>query len=354
MFEDPPMTPEQRQAELKDPRHQALLAQLHDDIRIEVARDLPNFRAREAEFAQLDTGELLPIYMNWRYRHVHPHPRTVELSSELSQRIATNDALYASVKSEFLALTRIIKTGEDLLSAGSLSSAVVRRPYELKPDYSDLNDEDHLDLLLNEQGIHHLHLPGLEGKKGTPIVFAIFEGHSAVLLDLARHDDYQTDRLARISYGNWPGRHFLKMMLDGLVDGRGNKIDLSDQQRVSVRNDAVWTPVKIADGLYVMPRTGGVTANGFAQAVVRRSLDIWNSLCLFAIRRYRPRFDEYFLEGFGKALPENPVFHFRFYSTDTDWNYAIFEEQSNCGFLLPNNFGVTRRGINSDHRSSGE
>ena len=101
MFEDSPMTPEQRQAELKDPRHQALLAQLHDDIRIEVARDLPNFRAREAEFAQLDTGELLPIYMNWRYRHVHPHPRTVEFSSELSQRIATNDALYASVKSEF-------------------------------------------------------------------------------------------------------------------------------------------------------------------------------------------------------------------------------------------------------------
>jgi hypothetical protein len=60
-----------------------LLGQLRDDIRTEVARDLPNFRAREAEFAQIDTGEFLPIYMNWRYRHVHPHPRVVMFSAEL-------------------------------------------------------------------------------------------------------------------------------------------------------------------------------------------------------------------------------------------------------------------------------
>jgi hypothetical protein len=38
-----------------------LLGQLCDDIRTEVARDLPNFRAREAEFAQIDTGEFLEL-----------------------------------------------------------------------------------------------------------------------------------------------------------------------------------------------------------------------------------------------------------------------------------------------------
>jgi hypothetical protein len=342
MFEDSPMTSDQRRAELKSASHDPLLAKLRGDIRTEVARDLLNFRAREAEFAQIDGGKLLPIYLNWRYRHVHPHPRTVELSSKLSQRVATNDALYALVKSEFDELTRIIRSGEDLLSAGLLSSVVVRKPYELKPNYSNLNGGDHLDLLLNEQGIHHLHLPGLAGKKGTPIVFAIFERDCAFLLDLAAHDDYQTDRLARISYANWPERHYRKMPIDRLEDAKGNQVDLKDHHRIMVRNRACNTPIKISDGLFVFPNSGGVAANGFARAVVRRSDNIWNSLILFAIRRHRSRFDEYFLENTGKFLPENPFFRFRFLPTEKDWASGIVEERSNYAFLLPNNFGVTK------------
>jgi hypothetical protein len=342
MFEDPPMTPDQRRAEIASANSEPLLDQLQNDVRSEVARHLPNFRAREAEFGKITSSELLPIYLNWRHRQIHPHPRTVQLSSELSQRIRGGGALYEPVKSEFAELIRIIEMGRDLLTIGLLSSAVVRKPYELKPDYSDLNGEDHLDLLLNEQGIHHLHLPGLAGKRGTPIVFGIFELDYAVLLDVARHDDYQTDRLAKISYGNWPGRHYVRMPIDRLVDGQGSTIDLKDQQRVGVRNNAVNTPIKIGDGIFVMSRAGGVAANGFAISVVRRSQEIWKSLALFTIRQHRPRFDEYFLESTGVPLPENPVFHFRFLSTEKDWSYGIVEERSKCVFWLPNYFGVTR------------
>lgn len=344
MFEEPPITPEQRKAECEDATVDALLDQLRGDVRSELARDLRYFRAREAKFAAIDTGELLSIYMNWKHRQIHPPPRTVQLSSELSERISTDDPLYNPVKSEFAELVRMIEAGEDFLTLGLLSSAVVRKPYELKPDYSDLNGEDHLDLLLNEQGIHHLHLPRLASKRGTPIVFGIFETDCAVLLDLARHDDYQTDRLARISYGNWPERHFRKMThfrkmrIDGLLDGQRNTVDLRDQERVQVRNNAMNTPIKIGDGIYVRARAGDVMANGFALSVVRRSQDIWNSLALFAIRRYRPRFDQYFLESTGVPLPEDPIFNFRFLSTETDWSYGIVEERSKCAFLLPNHF----------------
>jgi hypothetical protein len=192
MFEDPPMTPEQRKAELEDIRHEPLLAQLRDDIRTEVARDLPNFSNQEKEFADLDSQNLLSIYMNWRHRQIHPHARTIVYSAELSQRIRTDDALYTPVKSEFKELTKMIATGEDLLTRNLLSSRIVRKPYELTPNYSKLQREEDLDLLLNEQGINHLHLPGLERKRGTPILFAIFEATHAFLLDLASHDDYQT------------------------------------------------------------------------------------------------------------------------------------------------------------------
>jgi hypothetical protein len=168
------MTPEERKAELEDIRHEPLLDQLRDDIRTEVARDLPDFRAREKEFSEIHTGELLSIYLNWKYRQIHPHPRTVVCSAELSERKRTDDALYAPVKSGFNELTRIITTGEDLLSRKLLSPGVVRKPYELRPDYSRPNREEHLDLLLNEQAIHHLHLPGLERKEGAPIVFRNF------------------------------------------------------------------------------------------------------------------------------------------------------------------------------------
>ena len=101
------MTPEQRKAELEDVRHEPLLAQLRDDIRTEVARDLPNFSDQEKEFADIDSQNLLSIYMNWRYRQIHPHARTIVYSAELSQRIRTDDALYAPVKSNANAFRKI-------------------------------------------------------------------------------------------------------------------------------------------------------------------------------------------------------------------------------------------------------
>jgi hypothetical protein len=84
-------------------------------------------------------------------------------------------------------------------------------------------------------------------------------------------------------------------------------------------------------------------ANGFSQAVVRRSDRIWTSLSLFVIRRYRERFDEYFLEVTGKPLPDDPLFRFKFHATKTGWEYTILEEKTNFAFLLPNFFGVAVR-----------
>lgn len=123
--------------------------------------------------------ELLMMHINWKFRQIHAHPRQVLLSAELFKRKQSADPLLEPFKEEFQPLTEMIAAGEDLSSL--LSRDVLYKPYELNPDFARLKDEKHLDLLLNERGIHHLHLPTLERKKGTPIVFGIFYLREAFL-----------------------------------------------------------------------------------------------------------------------------------------------------------------------------
>jgi hypothetical protein len=69
----------------------------HEDIRKEVKRCLPNYRARVAELDQLDPGDVLLIYMNWRSRLIHPHPRQVNISKELLARRNQGNALLRTI-----------------------------------------------------------------------------------------------------------------------------------------------------------------------------------------------------------------------------------------------------------------
>jgi hypothetical protein len=183
-------------------------------------------------------------------------------------------------------------------------------------------------------------LPGLQKKKGTPILFAIFEQQYAFLLDISPHDDWSTDRLAKISYCNWGQRHVIKVKIDALLDGEGNPINLKDQERVFVRNTAINVPIEIDTGLYVFPRTGGVMANGYSAFIVKRCEKIWNSLAFFVVRRNRPGFKDYFENVSRKPLHENSEFRFRFLDTVKDWEYAIIEEKTLFAFLLPDYFGI--------------
>jgi hypothetical protein len=333
------VTPEQQTEELKRVAHSPELNRLHADIRFEVARDLHNFRAREKELSAKSADKLLMMYMNWRFRLIHAHPRGIYLSAELCSKRRSNDSLLTLFQNGFDRLIKMIAAGEDLTDC--LSPRVRQKPYRLDPDSKKINDQKHLDLLLNEQGIHHLHLPG---SKNAPILFAIFEREHAFILDIASHDDWSTDRLARISYRNWGQRHFVVLKMDRLVSGRGDTVNLKDHERVFVRNCATNTSIKIEENLFVFPRTGGLAANGYSASVVRQCNKICNSLAFFGIRRHRPGFSEYFERRAGKPLPENPEFRFRFLETPQEWAYAIIEEKTLFPFLLPDGFGVV--GVN--------
>jgi hypothetical protein len=89
MFEDPPMTPEQRKAELEDIRHEPLLAQLCDDIRTEVPRDLPNCSDQEKELTDLDS-QCREFLVQWRLcKDFHKRKNWTHIgSTEAGPRVA--------------------------------------------------------------------------------------------------------------------------------------------------------------------------------------------------------------------------------------------------------------------------
>src|ERR1700751_3562710 len=108
------MTPEERKAELDRLKDCPELDHLYDDIRAEVSRDLLHFRAREGELLAMAPDQLLMMYMNWKFRQIHPHPRKVYLSAELVNRKQLKDALLAPYEKQFDRLVEMIAAGEDL------------------------------------------------------------------------------------------------------------------------------------------------------------------------------------------------------------------------------------------------
>jgi hypothetical protein len=100
------MPPAERKAEIDSLKDSPELDRLYDDIRTEVSRDLRHFRAREEQLSAMAPDELLMMYMNWKFRQIHPHPRKVLLSSELLNRKQTNDALLKPVEKQFGVTTR--------------------------------------------------------------------------------------------------------------------------------------------------------------------------------------------------------------------------------------------------------
>jgi hypothetical protein len=79
----------------------------------------------------------------------------------------------------------------------------------LKPAVKQLARLQHLDLLLNDWGIHHLHISTAVAADGfvnrnDPLLFAMFEPEMAYLLDIGTHSSFVDQRLAEIAVENWP------------------------------------------------------------------------------------------------------------------------------------------------------
>lgn len=213
----------------------------------------------------MDIGELTIIYGNWCHRGVPIQRYRVHLS----------DALHANplVKQREIAwaLDRII---ERLINGEAVTPFLSRSirfgyvpPTSGKKKLSNRRD---LDLLLNDWGIHHLHVStDLDDdgfvKRSGPLLLAVFQRSDAYLIDLVQHGDWVREDIVRTFVRNWPDAG-LMYRLNGVV---GLRESMTPSDRKALREAGIAAPIDI-DGVIYMPRTflssAGTSSEAFRSA----------------------------------------------------------------------------------------
>jgi hypothetical protein len=162
-------------------------------------------------------------------------------------------------------------------------------------------------LLLADWGLHHLHL-GTRRRKGRytrsdHVLIAYFDSTDAYLVDLVRHNDnWAASRLLEIVVRNW--RHLAdSWRLRGAV---GLSREISDEERLSLRNAGVNVLVEIDGGVY-LPMPAGQTLAGTPMAAARHIMGVMHQLeQVDSWFVEEPQWLEHHAAHEGHRLPEYP------------------------------------------------
>ncbi len=262
--------------------------------------------------------ELLAIYVNWLERLVPARPRQVHRSKALSENPL---AVHPVNRPGFDQLIEKIKNGANILP--HLSRGILhgfKGPDSTKP--KALSKRRDLDLLLNDWGVHHLHIGTKLGPDGfverkrskppKPILFAVFRPNDAYLIDLMQHGNWAHEHLVEVMVREWPDANLAldaKMILPPRP-GEG----FSREHRGDLRNAGIVTFVYM-DGRAFCGRgsmsTAGVAAQTWWQV---------NRIAL-AIRGFLMRVAENqdyvanIIQQRGDSVPAELDLHFEFFET---------------------------------------
>ena len=150
------------------------------------------------------------------------------------------------------------------------------------PKKKALSRRKDLDLMLNDWGIHHLHISTeveADGfvKRTKPLIFAIFKPERAYLIDIMRHGDWAAERIIRVILEAWPD--------EGLVSElRGIKPSertWSDQHRLALRRAGITTAISI-DGRAYLPGPG-MSSDGSSPRVLWKASSVLRQLANFEV-----------------------------------------------------------------------
>ena len=185
----------------------------------------------------VDDEESVRVYFGVCRRLISPEPRQVLKSKSFSCPHEHRNALAR--------IEGIIESGGDIIPC-------------LSRRIRDANYDDHL---LNDWGIHHLHLgiraeaDGFMERTG-PLLYCRFEEGSAYFIDVLPHDDFTSQKLLKTMHENWP---------DLLSHFRVNGIQgdqLSDEEIKVLRKKNMNYCIEVEDGISYHPPGGGVTFAG--------------------------------------------------------------------------------------------
>lgn len=198
---------------------------------------------------QMQTHEAVAhTFLNLTKRLVRPIPRSVLRAQNFS---CPPDLVVGLTEVE-----RKISAGEDL---SPHLSKLLRNP--------TFNDP-----LLNDWGIHHVHLgttldsDGFVNRTG-PVLFARFDGTNAYLIDVLPHGSWSLQRLVKELHDNWPAS-INRYRLNGVI---GLATTVSDKDVAVLRKGNVNAMVDLGGGIVYAPIGGGYSTSGISTDVVIQS-----------------------------------------------------------------------------------
>ena len=268
--------------------------------------------------------ELLVIYLNWHSRLVAAAPRKV-------LRSAAFDANQIN-KQRAAAIATIIEDIErgNLLTKYLSRSVSVGFALPRDPEKKQLGRRRDLDLLLNDWGIHHMHIStaiGADGlvKRDGPVIFAIFKPERAYLIDIMGHGEWAREHVIRVIVKTWPN--------DGLVNELkgvlGTSRSHTDQERAQIREAGLSTFVEFDGHVYLAGL--GISTAGTSTAATMHAMRILRALKHFEEQaKANPARIVDLIRQHGGQITGEPALAFSFFEN----GFGVVETNSRVGIVL--------------------
>lgn len=191
----------------------------------------------EVNISSVKDEDIPTVYFNAESRRIEPRSRTVWKSD-------------------------IFRCPIELAAGWSLLEQKIINGEDLTPHLSKLIDkaEDN-DLMLNDWGIHHLHLGTiLEGdyiKRTGPLLFGFVTQNNFYAVNVYAHGAWTKSDIIEIIHRNWP-----ELLDSKKVNALDIAVNPSDQVRKVFRNKHINSMIKVSDGTIYAPPGGGMMTNG--------------------------------------------------------------------------------------------
>jgi hypothetical protein len=197
----------------------------------------------------------------------------------------------------------------------------------------NLNKRKDLDLLLNDWGIHHLHLSNkidVDGfakrqrtKEEEQLLFVVFTRDHAFLLDLASHGSWTDTRLVEIAVRNWP-----QMRLFHSLDVLPGPTQFSGDQIKEIRGAGLSTHI-VVDGSVYISSTLGISSAGTSSIVALEANRLIKNIALHEkMIHENPDYLHPSLEKMGAVWPDKPEIHLVFVDDVSSFAFALREEKT--------------------------
>lgn len=229
------------------------------------ARQLANWGHTPS--AGASSRELVTLFINLGRRRIEPQPRRV-------------------VEADDLVVPPQVQTGYDLMKRTAESGGDLN----LHLSKSVMNDADYDDAMLNDWGMHHLHLGssiatsgpsgGLIGRT-KELVFAVVRPDQIYVVGVGVHGDWTRKRLLEGIHRNWP-----ELLKGRVVQGLKLANTMTEEEHYQLRKA----------GIQVISDIGGagIFSLGGGYATTGRSLEVVMTVDRIAdeARQYEARFEK--------------------------------------------------------------